>query len=211
MARNPHCYMCGELKGEGYENYGYCKTCKHRKRTEERAKRRAEKGLVAWGNGRNPNCKDCNAVKEIINNSYCNACKNLKARNARKGIKPAIIQQSLCPCGEPRGVNQPYYCLVCLAAASKRRRDAKRPSPEELAKVKAERYRWAKFKKSARKYTESCINIGMLIKQPCEVCKTEENVEAHHDDYFKPFDVRWLCRAHHLAHHVEIGDFKRGT
>jgi hypothetical protein len=35
---------------------------------------------------------------------------------------------------------------------------------------------------------------------PCEVCK-ETNVDAHHDDYNKPLDVRWLCKKHHREHH----------
>ncbi len=50
------------------------------------------------------------------------------------------------------------------------------------------------------------LKRGKITRQPCEVCGTAENVEAHHDDYSKPLQVRWLCRAHHNQHHVE----KRG-
>ena len=27
-------------------------------------------------------------------------------------------------------------------------------------------------------------------------------VESHHEDYMKPLEVKWLCRAHHRALHV---------
>ena len=58
-----------------------------------------------------------------------------------------------------------------------------------------------KFKEAVRKLTSSKIRAGLLIKQPCEVCGTEEKIEAHHDDYMKPLDVRWLCKKHHQEHH----------
>lgn len=41
-----------------------------------------------------------------------------------------------------------------------------------------------------------------LPKQPCEVCG-EVRAEAHHDDYTKPLDVRWLCKTHHMEHHTQ--------
>ena len=41
---------------------------------------------------------------------------------------------------------------------------------------------------------------GRLIKQNCEVCG-DPKTEAHHDDYDKPLDVRWLCKKHHEEHH----------
>jgi len=36
-----------------------------------------------------------------------------------------------------------------------------------------------------------------LTPKPCEVCGSTENVQAHHDDYSKPLDVRWLCALDH--------------
>ena len=47
---------------------------------------------------------------------------------------------------------------------------------------------------------EVAIANGSLIRQPCEVCGADR-VDAHHDDYSKPLDVRWLCRGHHLKLH----------
>lgn len=48
------------------------------------------------------------------------------------------------------------------------------------------------------------VERGDLVKQPCEVCGAD-HVEAHHDDYAKPLDVRWLCPTHHKAHHRNTG------
>jgi hypothetical protein len=42
----------------------------------------------------------------------------------------------------------------------------------------------------------NAVRDGRLVKQPCEVCGALK-VEAHHDDYSKPLDVRWLCNSHH--------------
>lgn len=44
------------------------------------------------------------------------------------------------------------------------------------------------------------IKGGVLTRLPCEVCAAGK-ADAHHDDYSKPLDVRWLCRSHHQQHH----------
>ena len=54
----------------------------------------------------------------------------------------------------------------------------------------------------ARWAVSRAIKAGRLLRQPCEVCG-EAKVHAHHDDYGKPLDVRWLCPAHHREHHAK--------
>ncbi len=65
---------------------------------------------------------------------------------------------------------------------------------------------WAKrnrHKKSANCKVGRHISRGLLQKQPCEICAST-NVQAHHDDYTRPLDVRWLCVKHHNEHHVKM-------
>ena len=55
---------------------------------------------------------------------------------------------------------------------------------------------------AARKIISEMVRGKFLIRQPCEVCGAEKS-EAHHDDYEKPLEVRWLCRKHHREHHAK--------
>lgn len=53
----------------------------------------------------------------------------------------------------------------------------------------------------------AAIARGDLERGPCEQASPEcsEKVHAHHDDYAKPLDVRWLCVKHHTIHHRNNG------
>lgn len=59
-------------------------------------------------------------------------------------------------------------------------------------------------KRSVHIMTGNAIRDGKLIKCPCEVCGSI-SVQAHHDDYDKPLEVRWLCPIHHEEWHKENG------
>lgn len=56
-------------------------------------------------------------------------------------------------------------------------------------------------KYAARTAVNNAIRDGRLVKGPCEVCGATKRVHAHHDDYSKPLDVRWLCPKHHAEAH----------
>lgn len=55
-------------------------------------------------------------------------------------------------------------------------------------------------KRRAHNVVNAAIRDGKLSRQPCEVCG-EVRSQAHHDDYSKPLDVRWLCTTHHAEWH----------
>ena len=56
-------------------------------------------------------------------------------------------------------------------------------------------------KRRAHNAVTAALRSGVLVKPAgCDVCGIPE-VDAHHDDYSKPLDVKWLCRrCHHEAH-----------
>ena len=152
-----------------------------------------------------PYCPDCDSIKENPQQAYCNPCRS--RRSKEWGLETGRIkreQTRLCPCGAERGVNQPYYCNSCKAAKSREWRLLHRTPQDVLDRKKQELDALALFKRKVRKITQECIRIGVLIKQSCEICNKVETVEAHHEDYNKPLEIRWLCREHHLARHRDL-------
>jgi hypothetical protein len=65
-------------------------------------------------------------------------------------------------------------------------------------------------KKAARDVVQKAVNLaiedGTLKRQPCETCGSNDGgpgprTTAHHDDYSKPLDVRWMCASCHTKMH----------
>lgn len=52
----------------------------------------------------------------------------------------------------------------------------------------------------ARAIVQKALKLGELRREQCEICGNTK-VEAHHDDYNKPLDIRWLCTKHHKEWH----------
>lgn len=52
------------------------------------------------------------------------------------------------------------------------------------------------------------MRAGTLVRQPCEICGSQAT-KAHHEDYGKPLEVRWLCeRCHTLRHRDKTGNWE---
>lgn len=65
-------------------------------------------------------------------------------------------------------------------------------------------------KHAAHKAVQSAVNSGCLVPQPCEECNSSENLHAHHDDYSRQLDVRWLCAPCHKDWHLKNGEGLNG-
>ncbi|PKP53754.1 MAG: hypothetical protein CVT92_02150 [Bacteroidetes bacterium HGW-Bacteroidetes-1] len=64
-------------------------------------------------------------------------------------------------------------------------------------KLQIERY---PEKINARRIVALEIRAGRLARGCCEVCG-KSSAHAHHDDYNKPLEIKWLCQKHHNALH----------
>lgn len=108
--------------------------------------------------------------------------------------------------------NRDSMCKPCKAAWE---REWRKSSPtiraRELARWHARKSDPKEMEKlKARKATRRAISDGSLTKGPCEVCG-RAIAEAHHDDYGKPLDVRWLCPHHHRQHHLSVSPEARSA
>ena len=69
---------------------------------------------------------------------------------------------------------------------------------------KIERKKKKLIQKIAWYAIQEAKKMGIITKMPCEICG-EINTEAHHDDYEKPLQIRWVCKKHHEdIHHKNV-------
>ena len=144
-------------------------------------------------------CFKCNVEKEITDfyahpatrDGHLNKCKECAKRDVREHRENNLerIRQY-----DTERANNPERILA---------RKEYRKTPQGRAAVLRSHRKWAKnnpLKRDATVKVGNAVRDGRLLKQPCEVCG-ETVVEAHHDDYSKPLDVRWLCNEHHREWH----------
>lgn len=105
----------------------------------------------------------------------CKECKRIEYRGQRERNKETFLKK-----------DSKYY----------------QKNKEEISLRRKKWYEKNKVKVSAHGKLKTAVFKGLIVRKPCEVCG-EIKTDAHHDDYNKPLDVRWLCRKHHLRHHAQ--------
>ncbi len=110
-------------------------------------------------------------------------------------------------------------CKECIKAGVRKNRAENIEYYREYDRVRGGRqtreylsiYR-AKFKRKYRAHNmvNNAIRDGKLFSEPCETCG-DGKAHAHHDDYARPLNVRWLCAAHHKEWHKENGEGKNAV
>lgn len=130
-------------------------------------------------------------MKEIIRK--CNICDKEKSLNEFTRDKSSL-----------NGFG--YQCLVCKRVVFAKWFNSKLGKQYKIAhRIKAienEARSTLKFpeKRKAREILRMNVRSGNVQKLPCEFCGDLKS-EAHHTDYSKPLDVRWLCKKHHVSIH----------
>jgi len=65
-------------------------------------------------------------------------------------------------------------------------------------------------KRAAHILLGNAVKSGKVSPLPCEECFNTHDLHAHHDDYAKPLDIRWLCAACHHQWHAINGQGLNG-
>lgn len=127
------------------------------------------------------------------------------------------------------GARRRSYCYPCdrLRCAAYRRsengritlrekyvrdRDSEKRRASERSRVK-KRAQMYPEKMKAKRAVRSAIECGGLVRPSvCQQCGTtpppmrdgRSPIQAHHDDYSKPLEVRWLCVRCHINEHYDV-------
>lgn len=74
-----------------------------------------------------------------------------------------------------------------------------------------ERWRDKNFvKRRAHIMVRSALKYGHLTRpESCSRCAVVAPLDAHHEDYYKPLEVTWLCETCHGLRHREINEERR--
>lgn len=129
------------------------------------------------------------APEHTIPTLICNTCRQelpVTAFEPRPGV-PRGYCGSCRPCRVKRRRNDPAQ------VARKHHRDRSRHKKPGPTPIERNRARW--------RVRNHRVQGNIVRPEFCSECKRLCKPEAHHEDYSRPLDVVWLCRACHAKRH----------
>ena len=142
-------------------------------------------------------CRKCHRIFQPVPNQLrrfdyiCRSCVNAYRRDwAKERRKLGLPTGGECSKEWWQNYNRNYYSKPEVKA---RRAKLMREYRQDPA---------IRMKHEARWQTSKAIKSGRLKRQSCEVCG-EKRTQAHHEDYRKPLEVRWLCVNCHRIEHAK--------
>jgi hypothetical protein len=151
-------------------------------------------------------CFRCSELKDIgdfythpkMADGHLNKCKTCSKKDTADRIKIKSFDLDWV-------LKEKLRCRTKSNLCRKSNPDCK-PLPKEEKKKIQDRY-FSKYpdRRKAHRAVSNAIRDGRMTKQKCEICG-EMKAEAHHDDYSKSLDVRWLCVTHHNEYHIKQRD-----
>jgi hypothetical protein len=125
-------------------------------------------------------CKETKSIRDFY--------KNTKASDGYEGRCKLCARANIAAA---RAANIEHYRAFDRARSVEPKRRA-----ASYARGRTYRTRQQPLKYAAYVAVSNAVRDGRLIRKPCEQCSTPK-AGAHHDDYTKPLDVRWLCKLCH--------------
>jgi len=138
-----------------------------------------------------------------MKNRRCNVCQKEKSLEDFYRDKTKTLRRD-------------YTCIECRRMLNRVRDRDRDKTPERVKKskdwVQSERgkerarqrrrqnYNINRERHQAQTIIRRLIKMGIIARQPCEICGNEPS-KGHHLDYSKPLEVVWLCQKHHSEVH----------
>lgn len=144
-------------------------------------------------------CIKCKIVKELNEfynkNNICKSCLKEYKKKYYQLNKKHLDDLHKKYANENRSmVNE--YCKKSLKISNKQQETRKRLE----IKYKTEK----RIQYLAKRKVEYALKSKKIIRGECNICKTDKNIHAHHNDYTKPLVIEWLCAKCHKQKHIRI-------
>jgi hypothetical protein len=139
----------------------------------------------------------------LPNQKVCRHCGQIKLRTQfyrNKNMADGLFAEcKACWCAKTRAYRADNDAVRERDRARRHRPDRK----DALAAAVKDRAKREPEKVKARTAVAHALRAGSIQRQSCEVCGSDP-AQAHHDDYTKPLEVRWLCARHHAQLHAAM-------